>query len=113
MKILKNIIYTLDPAKLIVGYSDDIEEFKTKELNLDEEQGVIFDQLTEIVEDYGGELKYYLCQITPDQHMCEERIRYVKINETYEFIPIDSLKPEEKQIYDDVKVMLTGLLETN
>lgn len=100
MKILKNIHVVFNPDIVTVGYEKN-KEFKTIQSEID----IIY--ILNIVNARvrpDEELKEFLCQITQDQHMSIERIRYVLEDNSYRFIIIESMTIAEQSVYEQYKI---------
>jgi Fe-S cluster assembly iron-binding protein IscA len=97
MKTLKNI--QVKEEKIIVGFEENAE-FKTVESTVD------VSEVTDIVNSRlkpDETLKEYLCQVTEDQHLSEERIRYVLDNDSYRFLAVSNMTFTEQEQYVSFK----------
>lgn len=113
MNTLKNAIVEINPMVIRVGYSKDTTDFESKEVVLEKENIDKINDLINVVNGYlqpEKTLNSFLCQITADQHMSEERIRYVDNDDNYDFINICSISEDNQNIYNQVKKMLEGLI---
>lgn len=105
MKILKNI--QVKEETLIVGFEEETE-FKTAEYKSDvtDLTNIVTVRLTP-----NETLKEYLCQVTEDQHLSEERIRYVMDDDSYRFLAISNMTFVEQQKYIAFKQAIQTILE--
>lgn len=100
MKTLKNIIITIDPESAKAGYQEE-NEFKVMEVNSDitDVESIVSARVQP-----NEELKEFLCQITEDQHLSEERILYRMVDESYRFLAVSNMTVAEQGKYNAFKV---------
>jgi hypothetical protein len=99
MKTLKNIKVIISPLAITAGFQDE-QEFKTQqsECNIADVLEIVESRLHE-----GEELKEFLCQITEDQHLSEERILYRMIDDSYRFLAVSNMTVAEQELYTNYK----------
>jgi hypothetical protein len=99
MKILKNIKVIISPLAITVGFQDE-QEFKTQEseCNIADVLAIVESRLHS-----DEELKEFLCQITEDQHLSEERIRYTMQEDSYRFLAVSNMTVVEQELYVNYK----------
>ena len=117
MKTLENIVYNVETGttiNLYVGYLEN-SKFQSKQMELTNQTDIQkFGYLIDIVKTKisdGQELISFLAQITQDQHMSEERIRYIQTDESFGFFPISQMSSSQKTKYNNVKTIIQAKLD--
>ena len=105
MKNLKNIQVTINPISVSAGYEESAE-FNTQEVVVDiiEMVSVIGERLKQ-----NEELSSFLCQITEDQHLSEERIQYF-FGEGNRFLLVSNMTIREQGIYFAFKTAIESII---
>jgi hypothetical protein len=99
MKTLKNIKVIISPLAITAGFRDE-QEFQTQESECNIADVLV---IVESLLHEGEELKEFLCQITEDQHLSEERIRYTMQDDSYRFLAISNMTVSEQEKYISYK----------
>jgi hypothetical protein len=103
MNNLKNIRVTINPISVNAGYEESAE-FKTQEVVVDinEMVSIIGERLKS-----NEELSSFLCQVSEDQHLSEERIQYF-FGEDNRFLLVSNMTIREQGIYEEFKSIVSS-----